>query len=388
MKCQRPKRALFLFGGAMAKGAFFGVGGKAKKIKKIFVEVNGVARAVKKAYVGVNGKARLWWSGVCSLKASEYHFSSGQAEQRIMALSQTDPAGACEFFTHGGGVFCDEFGYFSKIGTLSASAGGLAQFAGDAWVKKVAVNVDGGNECAIVQGYNIQSKVSLLKTVTSAVATTMPDGAVAFLFGASPGERDSPSIYPDGRTALVPHPSEVTSGSLNAVASAFSSRSKKTYIVCKDSPKLFVVGTDGSFSTIALTVTPTDKTQGTGVELATFGFGTVLFTVGEQGTVSYKTAPFTTAYPNTLSMQTNDPRSYYPTTDCSQPSVTHISLYSGKFTKYDERTGTFSAIPVPKNLHVTAAKYKRAMPGYGGHVVGLNNANGTLESERFIYAES
>lgn len=364
----------------MPKGAYFGVGGKAKKVKKLFVGINGVARAVKKAYVGVNGKARLWWSGVCSLKAYEYHFSDWQAEQRIMALSQSDPAGACDFFTHGGDVICDEFGYFSKIGTLSASAGGLAQFAGDAWVKKVAVNVDGGTECAIVQGYNIQSKVSLLKTVTSAVATTMPDGAVAFLFGSGTGERDSPSIYPDGRTALVPHPSDVITGSLNATASAFSSRSKKTYIVCKGSPKLFVVSASGSFSTIALTVTPTDKTQATGVELATFGFGTTLFTVGEQGTVSYKTAPFTTSYPDTLTMQTES--AVYPTTACSRPSVTHISLTTGKFTKYDERTGVFSVIPVPKDLTVTAKSYRRAMPGYGGHIIGMTH---TVESERFVY---
>lgn len=365
----------------MAKGAYFGVGGKAKKVKKLFVGINGVARAVKKAYVGVNGRARLWWSGVCTLKHYEYHNCyEPLTEQPIRTLAQTDPSGACCYFVFGNTVFCDEFGYFSDIGSLSASAGGIAQFAGSSWVKKVAVNADGLVECGIIQGYNIQSKVNLLKVVSSAVATTMPDGAVAFLFGSGTGERDSPSIYPDGRTALVPHPSDVITGSLNATASAFSSRSKKTYIVCKGSPKLFVVSASGSFSTIALTVTPTDKTQATGVELATFGFGTTLFTVGEQGTVSYKTAPFTTSYPDTLTMQTES--AVYPTTACSRPSVTHISLTTGKFTKYDERTGVFSVIPVPKDLTVTAKSYRRAMPGYGGHIIGMTR---TVESERFVY---
>lgn len=47
----------------MAKGIWFGVGGKARKVKNIYIGIGGKARRVKKAYIGVGGKARLFWSG-------------------------------------------------------------------------------------------------------------------------------------------------------------------------------------------------------------------------------------------------------------------------------------------------------------------------------------
>lgn len=46
----------------MAKNAYIGVGGVARKIKNIYVGVNGVARKVKKGFIGVNGVARQWFS--------------------------------------------------------------------------------------------------------------------------------------------------------------------------------------------------------------------------------------------------------------------------------------------------------------------------------------
>lgn len=45
----------------MAKKAYIGVGGKAKKINKIYIGVGNVARKVKKAYVGIGGKAKQFW---------------------------------------------------------------------------------------------------------------------------------------------------------------------------------------------------------------------------------------------------------------------------------------------------------------------------------------
>ena len=47
----------------MSKGAYIGVNGVARKVKKIYIGVNGVARRIKKAYIGVGGVARLFWSG-------------------------------------------------------------------------------------------------------------------------------------------------------------------------------------------------------------------------------------------------------------------------------------------------------------------------------------
>ena len=46
----------------MAKGAWIGVGGKAKKIKSMYIGVDGKAKRVKKAWIGVNGKAKLFYS--------------------------------------------------------------------------------------------------------------------------------------------------------------------------------------------------------------------------------------------------------------------------------------------------------------------------------------
>ena len=46
----------------MAKGVYIGVGGKARKVKKMYAGIGGKARKVKKAYVGVNGVARLFFS--------------------------------------------------------------------------------------------------------------------------------------------------------------------------------------------------------------------------------------------------------------------------------------------------------------------------------------
>lgn len=47
----------------MAKKAYIGVSGVARKIKKGYIGVNGVARRIKKAYIGVGGVARPCWSG-------------------------------------------------------------------------------------------------------------------------------------------------------------------------------------------------------------------------------------------------------------------------------------------------------------------------------------
>ena len=47
----------------MAKGAYIGVGGVAKKIKKGYIGVGGVAKKIKKAYIGVGGVARPCWTG-------------------------------------------------------------------------------------------------------------------------------------------------------------------------------------------------------------------------------------------------------------------------------------------------------------------------------------
>ena len=47
----------------MSKGAYVGVNGVARKIKKGYIGVDGVARKIIKAYIGVGGVARPCWGG-------------------------------------------------------------------------------------------------------------------------------------------------------------------------------------------------------------------------------------------------------------------------------------------------------------------------------------
>lgn len=47
----------------MAKGAYIGVDGIARKIKKGYIGVDDVARKIKKAYIGIGGVARPFWGG-------------------------------------------------------------------------------------------------------------------------------------------------------------------------------------------------------------------------------------------------------------------------------------------------------------------------------------
>lgn len=47
----------------MAKAAYIGVSGVARKIKKGYIGVDGIARKIKKAYIGIGGVARPFWGG-------------------------------------------------------------------------------------------------------------------------------------------------------------------------------------------------------------------------------------------------------------------------------------------------------------------------------------
>ena len=64
---------------------YVGVGGKARKVKKLYVGVNNIAREVKKLYVGVNGVARKVYSGftpVTGILARENFFIA--ADQTVV----------------------------------------------------------------------------------------------------------------------------------------------------------------------------------------------------------------------------------------------------------------------------------------------------------------
>lgn len=69
----------------MAKNAYVGVGGKARKVKGIYVGINGKARRVVKGYVGVNGIARQFWPNGKSI--GEWKRSTLPATQQWSAVT-------------------------------------------------------------------------------------------------------------------------------------------------------------------------------------------------------------------------------------------------------------------------------------------------------------
>ncbi|GAA4294255.1 hypothetical protein GCM10023142_31170 [Anaerocolumna aminovalerica] len=56
----------------MAKGIYFGVDGKVRKVKRLYFGVDGKARKIKKMYFGVEGKARLCYTASDPRKIGSY----------------------------------------------------------------------------------------------------------------------------------------------------------------------------------------------------------------------------------------------------------------------------------------------------------------------------
>lgn len=128
----------------MAKGAYIGVDGKARKVKKIYIGVNNVAKKVKKAYIGVDGKARLCYSGVgvisyygeiTSLAATMQNpttasavnyalFTSGTSVTAYnKSLSRSTPTAISPYQTYCGGAAVGDYAVFAGGCTNGNSAG-------------------------------------------------------------------------------------------------------------------------------------------------------------------------------------------------------------------------------------------------------------------------
>ena len=93
----------------MAKGAYIGVDGIARKIKKGYVGVDGVARRIKKAYIGIGGIARPCWS---SGELEYYGTITGLSEAK-MELAATTVGGYALF--GGGGYYVTETAMYSSV---------------------------------------------------------------------------------------------------------------------------------------------------------------------------------------------------------------------------------------------------------------------------------
>lgn len=76
----------------MAKGLYFGVGGKARKGKRAYIGIGGKARKIKKMYIGIGGKARLCYSSGLFGKAHA-RFSSYQIPVVLNNPDVTNPTG-------------------------------------------------------------------------------------------------------------------------------------------------------------------------------------------------------------------------------------------------------------------------------------------------------
>ena len=71
----------------MAKKAYIGVDGVARKIKGGYVGVDGVARKIKKAYIGIGGVARPCWAG--DSRALAYYGNATALSNKVSFLAAT-----------------------------------------------------------------------------------------------------------------------------------------------------------------------------------------------------------------------------------------------------------------------------------------------------------
>lgn len=147
----------------MAKGAFIGVGGVAKKIKNIYIGVGGVAKKVTKAYIGVNGVAKLFWSGAITSSVSY----TGELSSTVTRSSYSG------YGNNFGAVFKDEINSNSNIVYINASLtktvlAGSVTSAGIASANPSYLLVTGGVSYKTVYNYinAINSSGTITKSAT------------------------------------------------------------------------------------------------------------------------------------------------------------------------------------------------------------------------------
>lgn len=150
----------------MAKGAYTGVGGVARRVKSVYVGVGAVARRVKKGYIGVGGLARLFLS-----RGVEYHGKISSLSQARASLAAT--VGSYALF--GGGRLAsndftaavDSYNTSLTKGTpasLGAARGGISAASNGSYALFA-----GGVNSDLVEGYN----GSLVKTTAARLNTSL-----------------------------------------------------------------------------------------------------------------------------------------------------------------------------------------------------------------------
>lgn len=105
----------------MAKRAFIGISGVARKVKKIYVGVNGVARKVKKGYIGVGGVARQFYASGSRLfmhllmYAYNYTYPIRMYDLNLVKVADLD-------FTHASNLYPSTFAVFSDSEMITSSS--------------------------------------------------------------------------------------------------------------------------------------------------------------------------------------------------------------------------------------------------------------------------
>ena len=105
----------------MKHGAYIGVSGVARKVKKIYVGVNGTARKVKKAYIGVDGVARLFFEDADDLTGAFLTFSSPSAFTIAANNGSKNWDGTLEYYD-GGWIVWDGTTAIPSVNTESGNA--------------------------------------------------------------------------------------------------------------------------------------------------------------------------------------------------------------------------------------------------------------------------
>lgn len=142
----------------MAKAAYIGVGGIARKTKKLYIGVGGVARKVKKAYIGVGGVARLFYSGSADVANMSITYTGTMIDSGIVTMSgvqyrlltltssgtlSVDEEVGAEVWMCGGGTS----GIYNSYSTSQGSGGGAGAFTATG-----AVTLSGGMAAIVGSG--------------------------------------------------------------------------------------------------------------------------------------------------------------------------------------------------------------------------------------------
>lgn len=145
----------------MAKKAYIGVGGVARKVKKGYIGVGSAARKIKKAYIGIGGVARPCWSGgevvyygpATPLSSSRYLVGAAPAGDYALfaggALEPTNNTAAVEAYDTALTRTLPTALYAARAGTAGVGNHGYAVFGG-------GTNASGTDCVTTVDAYNAQ----------------------------------------------------------------------------------------------------------------------------------------------------------------------------------------------------------------------------------------